>query len=167
MFQKPSSDIALSQRSSDGTPDDVETVVGPSVHVQGDFASEGNILVKGSVSGNVKTSRLLTVEEGASIMANVKAGEALVSGQIHGNVTASTTVELTASARIVGDIKCANLVVEAGALIYGKVAMVGLKDLVGEKSEKKRTSRRKKTRTSLPSEAHDDVSSEEDNMGDV
>jgi hypothetical protein len=35
-----------------GTRDEVETVVGPSVNVEGDFASEGNIVVKGTVAGS-------------------------------------------------------------------------------------------------------------------
>ena len=47
MFQRPSPNIALSQQdNSHVSPDEVETVVGPSVHVEGDFSSEGNILVK-------------------------------------------------------------------------------------------------------------------------
>lgn len=106
--------------------DDVETVVGPSVHVEGDFASEGNILVKGIVSGSVKTSKLLTVEPGAKIFANIKAGSAVISGEIKGNVKITERLELTASARVMGDAECKVLVVEAGALVHGKVAMKGL-----------------------------------------
>ena len=107
-------------------PDTVETVVGPSVHVEGDFSSEGNILVKGSVSGNVKTAQLLTVEEGAKISANVKAGEAIVSGEISGNLKVAERVELKASARVAGDISCKVLSVEAGALLHGKISMKGI-----------------------------------------
>lgn len=107
-------------------PDNVETVVGPSVHVEGDFNSEGSILVKGSVAGNVKTSQLLTVEEGAKISANVKAGEAVVAGEISGNVKVANGVELKATARVAGDISCKILSIEAGALVHGKVTMKGL-----------------------------------------
>jgi len=122
MFQKPSSDIALSQdKNLDGSHDEVETVVGPSVHVEGDFASEGNILIKGIVSGNVKTSRRLTVEQGAKIFANVNAGSAFVSGEIQGNVKVVDTLELTSTARISGDIQCQVFIMEAGALIQCKV----------------------------------------------
>jgi cytoskeletal protein CcmA (bactofilin family) len=53
MFPKVQDEYIPEQRNS--SPDEVETVVGPSVHVEGDFASEGNIIVKGMVSGNVKT----------------------------------------------------------------------------------------------------------------
>lgn len=112
--------------------DEVETVVGPSVVVEGDFASEGNILVKGTVSGNVKTGRLLTVEQGARILANVKAGEAIVSGEVKGNMRVDGRLELTQSARVLGDIFCDTLVVEAGALLQGKVSMNGLE---GEESK--------------------------------
>lgn len=145
MFQKPSPSIALSDpdEKDDGN-DNIETVVGPSVSVEGDFASEGNILVKGTVSGSVKTSRLLTVESGAKILANVKAGNALISGQIKGNVKVTGRLELTETAQVSGDICCDELVVLGGALIHGKITMGGI-NIDGGKSEKKRVLGRGKT----------------------
>ncbi|MBI2444246.1 MAG: polymer-forming cytoskeletal protein [Candidatus Magasanikbacteria bacterium] len=110
-------------------PDEVETVVGPSVNVEGDFASEGNIVVKGSVAGSVHTSKHLSVEVGARIMANVRAGSAKVAGEVRGNLRLKESLELTASARVVGDIEAKILVVEAGALIFGKVAMPGIEGI--------------------------------------
>ncbi|MFH1286959.1 MAG: polymer-forming cytoskeletal protein [Candidatus Magasanikbacteria bacterium] len=147
MFQKPSQPTPDQKHSKDILPDEVETVVGPSVHVEGDFASEGNILVKGIVSGNVKTSRKLTVEEGAKIFANVKAGTAFISGEIQGNVRADEKLELTSTARIAGDIQCDILVVEAGALILGKVAMKDIKSELGEKPDKKKIGLRSRAKT--------------------
>jgi len=128
MFQKtvPEPIQAEYHAPTSSDQDDVETVVGPSVHVEGDFASEGNILVKGSVSGNVKTSKLLTVEKGAQILANVRAGSAHISGNIKGNVKVEDRIELTATAQILGDISCSVLVVEPGALVQGKVTMSGI-----------------------------------------
>ena len=118
----------------------VETVVGPSVVVEGDFVSEGNILVKGTVSGNVKTAERLTVESGARILANVRAGDALLSGEVKGNVRVSGSLELTETARVLGDVTCKILVVAAGALLHVKVTM---KDL--EKAEKKKAARAAET----------------------
>ncbi len=146
MFQKPSPDIALSHHpmpSSYSHQDEVETVVGPSVNVEGDFASEGNILVKGTVSGNVKTSKRLTVEDGARIMANVRAGSAVISGEIRGNVKVEDKLELTGTARVVGDIECAVFVIEAGCLVHGRVIMPGL-EVEGDKADKKRSFLRQK-----------------------
>ena len=133
MFKKPPSQIALEQNNTEEdeiikvpeSDDSIETVVGPSVTVEGDFASEGDILVKGTVSGSVKTSRMLTVEEGAKIFANIKAGTAIVAGSIKGNVKIADSLELKSTAQVGGDIDCKVLIVEGGALIRGKVTMKG------------------------------------------
>lgn len=122
--------------------DTVETVVGPSVVVEGDFASEGNILVKGTVSGNVKTGKLLTVESGAKILANIKAGNAVISGSVKGNVRVDDRLELTESAQVSGDVSCNTLVIAAGALLYGKVSMKGV-DIDDLKTERKKPLRNK------------------------
>ncbi len=141
MFQKPTPHISVAENTrSEYSHDEVETVVGPSVHVEGDFASEGNILVKGTVSGSVKTSKLLTVEPGAKIIANVRAGNAIISGEIKGNVKVLERLELTSTARISGDIECEIFVVEAGAAILGKVSM-GNVESDGPRTEKRRVSR--------------------------
>lgn len=144
MFQK-SSDEVVPQHGAGGEHDEVETVVGPSVNVEGDFASEGNILVKGTVSGSVKTSKRLTVEDGAKIFANVSAGSAVISGEVRGNVSAADMLELRATARVMGDVECKVLVVEAGCLIHGRVEMAGLSG-EADRGEKKRSFPRQRTR---------------------
>ncbi len=125
--------------------DEVETVVGPSVHVEGDFASEGNIIVKGIVSGSVMTSKHLQVEQGAKIFANVKAGSATISGEVKGNIRVQDKLELTSTAQVAGDIDCQVLVVEAGALLLGKITMKGI-EIQGVKTARKLSLR--KTRES-------------------
>ena len=132
IFQKSPSKIELAnedlyeQEQAAGAADEVETVVGPSVNVEGDFSSEGNIIVKGSVSGSVHTSKYLSVEPGAKIMANVRAGSAKISGEVKGNVKVKDLLELTSSAKVIGDIEVKTLVIEAGAILYGKVVMPGV-----------------------------------------
>lgn len=139
MFKKSSTDTSLSDldysSSPVGTRDEVETVVGPSVNVEGDFSSEGNIVVKGTVSGSVKTSKLLTVERGAQIFANVKAGSAMISGSVKGNVKVNDHLDLSESAQVMGDIECKILSVAVGALVQGKVNMKGIS--IADKEEKK------------------------------
>jgi cytoskeletal protein CcmA (bactofilin family) len=111
--------------SNAGAQDQVDTVVGPSVVVEGDFASNGNIVVKGTVSGNVRTSQHLLVEEGAKILANVKAQSAKISGEVRGNVKVKDILELTATAKVLGDIECGTIIIAAGAGISGKCHTLG------------------------------------------
>ncbi|OGH94358.1 MAG: hypothetical protein A2538_00945 [Candidatus Magasanikbacteria bacterium RIFOXYD2_FULL_41_14] len=151
MFQKPSPSIALENEDDvngaqmgAGGPDEVETVVGPSVNVEGDFASEGNIIVKGSVSGSVHTSRHLSVETGAKIMANVRAGGARIAGEVRGNIKVKEDLELMATARVVGDIEAKVLKIDAGALLFGKVAMPGLSNTDNKSTARSRGNLSKK-----------------------
>ncbi|MFA6105404.1 MAG: polymer-forming cytoskeletal protein [Patescibacteria group bacterium] len=133
IFQKTptrsNNDLELNRAAAEASAaahDEVETVVGPSVNVEGDFASEGNIIVKGSVAGSVHTSRHLSVEQGAKILANVRAGSAKIAGEVKGNMKVKEVLELTGTAKVLGDIEVKTLIIEAGALICGKVWMAGL-----------------------------------------
>lgn len=143
IFQKPSSNIALEKddkKNNAAAPshheDNVDTVVGPSVNVEGDFSSAGNIVVKGSVSGSVHTSRHLLVEEGAKILANVQAGSATISGIVRGNVRVGDSLVLTSTAKILGDIYAEVLQVDAGAILIGKVSMKPDEELADERETK-------------------------------
>ena len=106
--------------------DNIDTVVGPSVNVEGDFSSEGNIIVKGTVNGSVHTSRVLSVEPGAKIIANVRAGSALIAGEVRGNMKVKESLELASTARVLGDIEVKVLSIEPGAIVFGKITMPGI-----------------------------------------
>lgn len=102
-----------------------ETVVGPSVKIQGDLNSEGNIRIEGAVAGKVQTTQSVHVGEAAKIAADVLAGNAIIAGEIHGNVKVTGNLILQPTARIAGDISCAILRVEDGAQFSGKCSMKG------------------------------------------
>src|ERR1035437_8900946 len=92
-----------------------ETVVGPSVKIQGDLNSEGNIRIEGQVTGKVNTSQSVFVNKDAHIIADVLAGNAVIGGEIKGNLKISGHLILQGSARVNGDIACAVLRIEDGA----------------------------------------------------
>ncbi len=100
---------------------EVETIIGPSVKVEGDFAAAGNVIVEGAVNGNLRTEQHLRVGEHATIAANVNAGSALIAGEIQGNLTIRENLEVTNTGKIFGDIKTKVLAVAAGAVLNGKI----------------------------------------------
>lgn len=102
-----------------------ETVVGPSVKIQGDLNSEGNIRIEGAVAGKVQTTQSVHVGEAAKIAADVQAGNAIVAGEVQGNIKVTESLILQATARVAGDISCAILRVEDGAQFTGKCSMKG------------------------------------------
>lgn len=100
-----------------------ETIVGHSVHIEGDLVSEGDIKVEGAVRGSVKTTQNLFVGPTAKIEANVQAGSATVAGSIAGNLKIAGLLVILQTGRITGDIDCGQLSIEEGAYFTGKCVM--------------------------------------------
>ncbi len=103
-----------------GQKDNQGTIIASGVRVEGDFASQGNVLVEGEVLGSMKTETDLAVGERARISADVSALNAVISGEVRGNVRVSERLDLTKTARIAGDVTAKVLSIEAGAILNGK-----------------------------------------------
>jgi len=131
MFQKNNT---MSNREVSGH--DAETIIAASVKVEGDFASQGNVLIEGTVEGSLRTERNLRVGEKANISANVFAANASVAGEVKGNITVTERLELESTAHISGDIQTKSLIVANGAVIDGRVSM-GQKEIKKEKEDVK------------------------------
>lgn len=103
---------------------EVETIIGPSVKVKGNFNAQGNIVVEGIIEGGLKTQGSIFVGNKAKILAEVDAKEGKIGGEVTGNIKIKGYLEISSSAKILGDIECANLSVESGAIINGKITML-------------------------------------------
>jgi cytoskeletal protein CcmA (bactofilin family) len=116
-----------------------ETIVGPSVKIQGDLNSEGNIRIEGQVNGKVKTSQGVYINQGAKIAADILAGTAIIGGEVQGNLKIAGHLILQSTAKVAGDIACNILRVEDGAQFTGKCAMnaVGNGGAISKKSTEK------------------------------
>lgn len=125
---------------------EVETIIGPSVTVDGDFNAAGDVVVEGTVSGTLKTEKRLRVGENAKILANVSAHSALIAGEIHGDIKVKENLELTSSAKIFGDINTKTLSVESGAIIQGKCVVGDESEIKQTKSSKEKPSKMKDLR---------------------
>lgn len=113
----------MSPKIDDALNSNPETVVGPSVKIQGDLNSEGNIRIEGHVQGKVRTSQSVFIGNGAKIAADVLAGNAVIGGEVQGNIKVQGNLVLQSTAVIAGDITCQVLRVEDGAHFTGKCVM--------------------------------------------
>jgi cytoskeletal protein CcmA (bactofilin family) len=100
------------------------TVIAHGVKVEGEFVSQGDVMIEGEVHGHIATSGMLTVGTDAKLKADVAAQEAVVAGLVEGNMTIKSRLELKSTAKILGDVACETAVIEAGAVLSGKV-MIG------------------------------------------
>lgn len=100
-----------------------ETIIAASVKVEGDFVSQGNVHIEGTVEGSLRTERDLRVGERAKITADVSAANATVAGEIRGNLMVGERLELEPSAKIFGDVRTKILAVAPGAMMNGRLIM--------------------------------------------
>lgn len=103
---------------------ETDTIIGPSVKVEGNFKSDGNVIVEGMVQGSIKTKNNLTIGESAKIKAEVETNNLFLSGEIKGNVKVLEKAELKSNAKILGNLETKILTVEEGAIINGKCTMI-------------------------------------------
>lgn len=100
-----------------------ETIIAQGVKVEGDFQSQGDVVIDGEVTGSVQTAQALTIGEQAKIHADVTAKTAVVAGEVKGNLSAAERLELLATSVVEGDIATANLSIASGAVVNGKITM--------------------------------------------
>ena len=99
---------------------EIETIIGPSVKVKGNFSTRGNVKIEGEVEGSLKTEGGLTIGKNAKIIAQVAANNANVAGEIRGNVKIKGSIELTSTAKIFGDVEAKDANIASGAIINGR-----------------------------------------------
>ncbi|MFH1253773.1 MAG: polymer-forming cytoskeletal protein [Candidatus Uhrbacteria bacterium] len=112
-------------RDQEATRKGGETIIAQGVKVDGDFVSDGPVVIDGEVNGSVKTLGHLEVGSTAKIEASVSAGEAVIAGKVSGNLTVTGKLDLLESSVVDGDIEAEVLSVAPGAKLNGRVSMTG------------------------------------------
>lgn len=101
----------------------IETIIGPSVKVEGDFKGEGDLVIEGILVGTLQTKNNLKIGQNALIEASIKANNAFISGKVKGNIVVKGKVEITGTAIILGNIKAQVISIASGALMKGSLDM--------------------------------------------
>jgi len=94
------------------------SVISPDLKITGNLESAGDIHIRGTVEGDVR-SRSVTVGEGAKVTGTIIAETVQLSGSLDGQVEAPN-VTVARSAKVHGDIVHQTLSIEAGAHIEGQ-----------------------------------------------
>ncbi len=105
------------------SPKSTETIIGPSVRVEGDFKGDGDLIIEGMLVGTLNTKNNLKIGENAVLEASIKANNAFIAGRVKGNITIKGKLDITSSAVILGDIKAGLISIESGAVVQGNLSM--------------------------------------------
>ncbi|HJS59852.1 MAG TPA: polymer-forming cytoskeletal protein [Vicinamibacteria bacterium] len=99
------------------------SVIGARARLKGDITGDDDVVVEGTVEGQIRISRELRVAQGGRVLASVHAASVVVSGEVVGNCTASQRIELLATAKLTGDIRAPRIAIAEGAVFRGKSEM--------------------------------------------
>lgn len=120
-----------------GNTSSAETVIGPSVKVEGDLNAVGNVSIEGMVNGTISTDKDVHVGSEADITADIKAQNATVAGKIKGKLSITGNLTLESTAKITGDVSTGSISIQNGAEINGQLTMGSAPMSATSYSEKK------------------------------
>ncbi|NMM49520.1 bactofilin family protein [Marinigracilibium pacificum] len=119
--------------SEDKQPTGSGSIVSSSTVMIGNIESNDLLRIEGKVNGDILKAPRVIVGSKGEIHGNITCGQLDVEGTIHGNIACKSKVICKSTAKITGEVKAADLKVEAGALINGKISIGSQAGAVVEK----------------------------------
>lgn len=114
MFSKKKKEQGRASRRKGKAP---PTIISADLTVTGSLTSDGEVLIDGTIDGDVRSLRL-SVSQNGKVVGSVHAEHALIRGCVEGQIRAQE-VTLTGTAQVTGDIYHDRLTIEPGAQIDG------------------------------------------------
>jgi cytoskeletal protein CcmA (bactofilin family) len=98
-------------------------VIGAKTTFKGEISGDEDVLVEGSVEGEIRITRDLRVGSGGVVKATVAAQSLIVSGEVVGDCECMTRVEIQSTGRLTGNIRAPKIVIAEGAMFRGNSDM--------------------------------------------
>ena len=92
-----------------------QNIIAQGTKIVGDFNSEGDFRIDGTIEGNIKTTGKVVVGKAGFIRGTLQGTDARFEGRFSGKLALSGTLTLKASANIDGEVVAGKLSVEPGA----------------------------------------------------
>ena len=100
------------------------THIGKSVTFAGELTSDEDLSFEGTLKGHIHLhDASLTISEGATVEADIRARQVLVQGTVKGSISARQRIELTPTAKVNGSLTADRVVIAEGARFNGGVDM--------------------------------------------
>jgi cytoskeletal protein CcmA (bactofilin family) len=99
------------------------SIIDHGLTVDGTVSGKGQLVIKGTVKGNLEGETIVIAEEGIA-EADTKATVVTVGGRFQGKLEASKELTILATGTCNGEVICKDLIVEAGGILNAKVTCV-------------------------------------------
>jgi cytoskeletal protein CcmA (bactofilin family) len=98
-------------------------VIGKGISIRGNLSGGGDLIIEGTVEGQISLKNHLTIEETGVVRAEIESEKLTIRGEMSGNIVASERVAILANAKVTSDIKAPVVVIEDGARFKGNIDM--------------------------------------------
>lgn len=102
-----------------------QNIISQGTKIVGDFNSEGDFRIDGTIEGKIKTTGKIVVGKSGFIKGTLQGTDAYFEGKFSGKLSLSGTLTLKASAHIDGEVVAGKLAVEPGATFNVSCSMKG------------------------------------------
>lgn len=102
---------------------ELDTVLAEDFSFDGTVEFDEPLVVKGHISGELKTESDLFVAENATVEANIRARRISLKGTVRGDVTALERIEIFTGATLQGNIETPDVIIQSGSHFTGRCVM--------------------------------------------
>jgi cytoskeletal protein CcmA (bactofilin family) len=99
------------------------TYVDESSQFTGTLKLTKNLVVDGSVEGEIDCAATVTIGASGRVHAQICAETVVIDGEIHGDIEARSEISLGKTARVYGDLMTEGIVIERGAKVEGRITI--------------------------------------------
>jgi len=99
--------------------------VSRNINVSGRLIFQEPVRIEGRFRGEISSSELVVISEGASVEGRTRTPRLLILGELHGEVLGSKSVVLGPHAKVNAKVETENLTVCEGARLDGDIRVVG------------------------------------------
>ena len=107
---------------------ELNALLGKGSSFEGKLLFEGSVRIDGKFSGEIMSTDMLIIGEGAEVKGDIQVGSLVIVGDYNGNAKAAKAIELKSPAKVRGTLTTASIVIERGVFFDGQCKM----DTTGE-----------------------------------
>jgi cytoskeletal protein CcmA (bactofilin family) len=104
-------------------PEQVISIIGPGMKIQGDCETDGAVRIEGMVRGNIRAGKAVVVGKEGTVEGDIFTQDAVISGTVKGTLRAESRLEVQSTSHISGEILAVRMQLEEGAVLNGTVQM--------------------------------------------
>jgi cytoskeletal protein CcmA (bactofilin family) len=102
-------------------PEQVISIIGPGMRIQGDCDTEGAIRIEGVVQGNIRAGKAVVVGKDGRVEGDIFTQDAVISGTVKGTLRAESRLEVQSTSQITGEVLAERMQLEEGAILNGTI----------------------------------------------